>query len=86
MHDRDEYVLGKVHISTEVLLKYHMYTPNSGAIKALKHFILSALNALHIAIIAFNLVAFRISSTMSHGAWNFFNTVCYLFLIVILIG
>ena len=35
MHDRDEYVLGKVHISNEVLMKYHMYTPNFGAIKAL---------------------------------------------------
>lgn len=60
MHDRDEYVPGKVHISSEVLMKYYIYTPNFGAIKSFEILlILSALNAFHIAILAFNLVDFR---------------------------
>ena len=39
MRDRDEYVPGKVHNSSEGLMKYYIYTPNFGAIKALKYFL-----------------------------------------------
>ena len=68
----DEYVPGKVYISSEVLMKYIIYILRIlEQLKLWNTFISSALNALHIAIIAFNLVAFRISSTMAHGGWIF---------------
>ena len=48
MHARDEYVPGKVHISSEVLMKYYIYTPNFGAIEALKYFLFQVLSMLYI--------------------------------------